>query len=169
MGIAKALIFVLVPGGYWFAGRRYLLGAGAFVLWLVAAETLVVSSVAGLEVGFRWRELAWGVAVGLYVANFALSLVYVLRRRGGGVQQQRKELYCAALEAFLAGDDAKAGKELMKLRKIDPLDPDGLFLEAEVALAAGRERRAKSLFRRCRDFDEEGKWEWEIECALERL
>ena len=63
-----------------------------FALWLLALETLVVSNIVGAAVGSSLAGPAWGVVVALYMANFALSLVYVLRRRGGTVQEQQKEL-----------------------------------------------------------------------------
>lgn len=170
MGIARDIIFVIIPGGFAFQRRRHLAGAAFLCVWLALAEIWALYELTGhAGVPATLGAFLPATVAGLYVASAAFSACIMLRKRSSAGPVDIDGLYRGAIAAFVAGDFEGAHGHLKQIRKRDPLDCDCLFLEAEVALARGRKRRAKRLFRKCMDFDEEGKWAWEIQTALEKL
>ena len=101
--------------------------------------------------------------------NCTLALCYIYRERRAPRAEEMDEMYGAALAAFAAGRDEEVLRILRNMLRRRALDPDCLFLRAQTSLRRGDKRRARRLFRKCRDFDEEGKWTWEIGAALDNL
>jgi len=163
MGIAGRVFSVIVPGGGLIRRRRYLLGAGLLLLCVLLFEGyagLLVVSPSGAP-GWLGAALFW-LAAGIWALN---ALAEGLLWASGG-EGEREEVYRRALEAFAAGEDERCEKLLASALRRGPLDADFLFLRAQAALKAGRRRRARRLFRKCRDFDEKGKWTGRIESAM---
>ena len=170
MRIARDIIFVVIPGGFAFLKRRYLAGAAFLCVWLALAESWVLHELirpAGARAGLG--GLLPAAVAALYAVSAALSAWVLARKRFCAAPGDVDGLYREAMAAFVAGDFEGAHGHLNEILKGNPLDCDCMFLKAEMALARGRKRRAKRLFRKCRDFDEEGKWAWEIQTALEKL
>ncbi len=169
MRIVKHLFFVIVPGGFGFRTGRYLLGAVFFCVWVLLVQAWIFISLTQPATLAPWLEKTVpAMALVLYGAGFALSawVAAALRMRQGSDEDV---LYSEAMKAFVAGDFDAANAMVRRILKTGALDCDCIFIQAHVALRQGRKRRAKRLFRKCRDFDEEGKWVWETERALLRL
>ncbi|MHC4712159.1 MAG: tetratricopeptide repeat protein [Planctomycetota bacterium] len=165
MGIAKRVFLVILPGGALLLRRRYLLGALYFAGWVFLITARVLFSVLGLPLtgAANWLSTAAAAVFGM---NCALALCYIYWERRAPRAEDMDETYGAALAAFAAGRDKEVLRILRKMLRRRALDPDCLFLWAQTALREGDKRRARRLFRKCRDFDEEGKWTWEVERAL---
>jgi len=147
--------------------KRRLFGAAFFCIWLALAELWAVMALTGMSLWPRWVQRAVPAAViCAYAVSFALSAWFFLRIRS---RRDCEPLYREAMAAFVAGDFDGAEENLNEILRTNALDGDCIFLKAHIALARGRKRRARRLFRKCRDFDEEGKWAWEIKSTLETL
>lgn len=149
--------------------KRYLLGAAVLALWAALVEARVglgIVSPKGLG-GYVMQALVWS-AVGIWTVN-ALVAAFFLWRSSRVGPPDRRALYLEALEAFMRGDDDECERVLKGLLRAGAPDADCLFLRAQAAAGGGRSKRAKRLFRKCRDFDEKGKWDWEIRNALRKL
>jgi tetratricopeptide (TPR) repeat protein len=169
-GIAKGALGVLIPGGGRILRRRYLSAAAELVVWAAFIEAYVLVrtvSPSGLP---RYAEavLLTGV-LGIFAVNAIVEGLRLVRDAGNASGGQLDEIYREALAAFVAGDDKKADELLRTALRFDALNVDCLYLRAEVAARLGAMARARRLFRKCRDFDETGKWNWETKAALERL
>ncbi|MCD6405951.1 MAG: hypothetical protein J7M19_09000 [Planctomycetes bacterium] len=169
MRIIKAIFAVTVPGGAAVLRKGYLLGAAVLALWVALVEAYVVLRIVSPEGlrGYVMPALVWG-AVGISAANALVAALFLWRDSRVG-PSERRALYREALEAFARGDDAECERILKGLLWAGAPDVDCLFLRAQAAAGGGRSRRAKRLFRKCRDFDEKGKWDWEIRNAIEKL
>jgi hypothetical protein len=170
MRIATRIAAVIIPGGSAFLRKSHLRGALFLLLWLVPAEAYVLVTMtkpAGLPASLP--SAAWMTAAGLWVLNATLALIHIMRSARARRDKMGEKLFSEALQAHLCGKDAEAEKLLRRLLAIDASDPDALFLRAQTAARLGKTRRAKRLFRKCRDFDEKGKWTWEIVSAMENL
>ena len=167
MGIIKAIISVLVPGAGALFRRKYFSGAAMVIMWLLLIETLIGLAVVR-PVGIADYVMPAGIAGA--IAVFALNLLTQgVQLSQAGRKAKADQMFSQALSSFVAGDDEKAEEILHDLQSIDRLDVDCLFLRAKIALKQGKTRRAGRLFRKCRDFDEKGKWSWEIRQATNRL
>ncbi len=168
MGIAKRVFLVILPGGFLLLRRRYLLGALYFAVWVFLITARALVSVPGLPATGAANWFSAGAAA-LFGMNCALALCYIYWERGAPRAEDMDETYGTALAAFAAGRDEEVLRILRKMLRRRAFDTDCLFLWAQTALRRGDKRRARRLFRKCRDFDEEGKWAWEIERALRHL
>jgi len=170
MGILKRLGAVVIPGGAPALGRKYLLGAGLLIMWVLALEAFfMLRAVSPVSVA-PWVEPALLTVVCVaWAANAVVAAAAIKRRSGTASAAARDELYRKGLAAFAAGNDEGCRSFLKKLLAADRLDADCLFLAASIALKQGKIARAKRLFRKCRDFDEKGKWSWHINAALEEI
>lgn len=148
----------------------YLLGALVFVLWSALVEAYVIVGAVNPvgTPGYVRPTLLWA-ACGVYGLNALAALLLLWKSRRAGTTESRGDLHRRALEAFARGSDRECERLLDGLGSMEALDADCLFLRAQAALRQGKRRRAKRLFRKCRDFDEKGKWSWEIAAALEKL
>ena len=170
MRIIKGIFAVLVPGAGKLLRKKYISAAFVIVLWTALAQAYVLLKAinpSGLAVYVHPALLA--ALVSIFAANAVLESLH-LARDGRAAQDERlDEVYSQALTAFLSGEHSKADELLKTALRIHNLDPDSLFLRGQVAAALGKKRRARRFLRKCRDFDEEGKWKWEIASAIERL
>jgi len=169
-GIVRGALSVLIPGAGGILRRRYLSAAAELVVWAAFIEGYVLVrtvSPSGLP---RYAEtvLLTGV-LGIFAANAIVEGLRLVRESRNAFGGRLDDIYREALAAFVAGDDKKADELLRTALRLDGLNVDCLYLRAEVAARLGATARARRLFRKCRDFDETGKWKWEIEAALERL
>jgi hypothetical protein len=170
MGILKAVFSVLIPGVGIALRRKYVLGAAIFVVWALFVEGYVLVRTvnpAGLT-NYVKPSLLAGLLV-IFAASAGRELLHLARVHGLHAADQLQELYSEALGAYVSGEDKRADEILRQALKFDKLDVDCLFLRASVAARLGRRSRARRLFRKCRNFDEKGKWGWEVERALETL
>ncbi len=170
MRIIKGVFAVLVPGAGKLLRKKYLSGAMVIVLWTALAQAYILLKAitpSGLPIYVHPALLA--ALVSIFAANAVLEVLHLARDARASQGERLDEVYSRALTAFLSGEHAKADELLKTALSIDNLDPDSLFLRAQVAAALGKKRRARRFLRKCRDFDEEGKWKWEIASAMERL
>jgi hypothetical protein len=170
MRISRDIFAVLIPGGGKLLRRKYISAAVILVSWTVALDAYIllrVLSPSGLPLYIGPALLA--AVLGVLVANAVNELTHMVRERTNIRTGRVDEFYLQALKAFVSGEDRLADGYLKDALQVDELNADCLFLRAQVAMKLGRERRARRLLRKCGDFDENGKWKWEIAAALERL
>ncbi len=169
MGNLKSVIAVFIPGSGLAFRRKYFLGAAVFVVWVLAIEGYVAAkSVNPVDAPSYVRPAFLATVIVLSAATVLWEIIVFVRSRAKAAGRL-EELYRSALARFAAGDDERAEILLREAVKLDPLDVDCLFLRAEVSRRMGNVSRARRLFRKCRDFDEKGKWKWEIDSALASL
>ena len=170
MGIIRGAFAVLIPGVGKMLRRKYAGGAAIVALWAALVECYAVVRVlnpSGLPLYIEPALLA-GI-VSIWSANAVLEGLQLERARRNRLSGRIETLYADALTAFASGEDAKADELLRSALHSDELNVDCLFLRAQVALKQGKTGRARRLLRKCRDFDEKGKWRWETQAAWERL
>jgi|GEM_PF-5665320 len=170
MGILKGVFAVIIPGAGKILRRKYLSAALILVVWTVMLEAYLLLKVirpSGLPVYVEPGLLT--ALVSVFAANVVLEIIHLARASRNIATGRLDEIHAQALAAFVAGEHQKADELLKAALRLDGLDPDCLFLRAQVAEWLGKKRRARRLLRKCRDFDEKGKWKWEIASALERL
>lgn len=158
------LLPALVPGlGHVFRGQCgrgfFLFACGAIALntaWMAA----YLDSPAVAASTLRTAGLL------LFVVTLLYSLLDVFRlsvwRGLASVRLRKSAMLAEAGAAHARGDEAVARRLLARWRRWDPTDPDLLFFAGVVEGALGRADRARALFRRCRRFDDNRRWEAEI-------
>ena len=150
--------------------RKYLKAAAVIVVFLALLQAYVLLWVirpAGVPEYAPAAVLAMMLAVA--IANVVAEIYHITRRRHFAAGGKAEELYASALRAYISGEDRKADEFLSSALGLDELNVDFLFLRAVVATRLGKIKRARRLFRKCRNIDENGKWRWEIEAALSKL
>jgi hypothetical protein len=170
MGIIRGVFAVLIPGGAMILRRKYLSAAAIMAVWTVMLEAYLLLKVirpSGVPVYVEPGLLT--ALVSVFAANVVLEIILLARASRSVSTGRLDEIYSEALAAFVAGEDQKADELLKSALRLDGLDPDCLLLRAQVAARLGKKRRARRLLRKCRDFDEKGKWKWEIHTLLEHL
>jgi tetratricopeptide (TPR) repeat protein len=170
MGILKDFFSVLIPGGGAALRRKYFRAAAVMVVFLALLQAYVLLRMvrpAGVPDYAPAAVLALMLAVA--IANAVAEGYHITRRRHFAVGGKAEELYANALRAYISGEDKKADEFLSSALSLDELNADLLFLRAVVATRLGKAKRARRLFRKCRNIDENGKWSWEIDAALSRL
>lgn len=170
MRIMRDAFAVLIPGGGKLLRRKYLSAAVILICWTGALDALILLrslNPTGLPIYIGPALLA--AVLGVSVANAANEITHIVRERKNIRTGRVEEFYMQALKAFVSGEDRLADGYLRDALQADELNADCLFLRAQVAIRLGRERRARRLLRKCGDFDENGKWKWEIAAALGRL
>jgi len=166
VGIALLLSMVL-PGmglvflGWWrtglVVGVSFSAGVnGATVLWLLAP---------GAAPG--WVPWAAGaVAIGAWLASVGGTAYAAARRLPSRSAEERDALFRDGLAAYLRGDlDAAAGTFRAVLR-LHRADVEAHLKLAMVHKARGEWRQAVAELRRCRYYDADDAWRWEVEREL---
>jgi tetratricopeptide (TPR) repeat protein len=170
VGIAKNIFAVLVPGGGKMSRRKYLSAAAVLVLWTASLDAYILLKTlkpAGIPLYVEPALLTMLVAT--FVANLVNELLHIGRERRNISTGRVDELYGQALSAYVSGEDHKADDLLKSALQLDELNADCLFFRGQVAAQLGKKRRARRLLRKCRDFDENDKWKWEIASILGQL
>ena len=167
MGIFGRFFAVIIPGGAAALRRRYLQAAIIFTVWAIALEGfLLIRIVAPEGLGQGMERLFLWTAMTLFLLHLPFGLLAAMKTARGR-ETRGEDLYSRALAAFLGGNDELAEKLLKKAMEKRPLDADCLFLRGQTALMGKRKHRARRYFRKCLVYDENGKWEREIQGALD--
>lgn len=170
MNTIRNILAVLIPGVGKILRRKYFSGAVILILWIGALDAYVLMknlNPSGVPLYVEPALLA--ALISTFAANATNEVLHIGRQQRNLSTGRVDELYSRALAAFVAGEDRSADDLLRSALRLDELNVDCLFLRGQVAGRLGRNHRARRLLRKCGDFDENGKWKWEISAILERL
>jgi hypothetical protein len=162
---AKALALGLVPGvAHILVLDRPGVGTGLFVLFVLGAY--------GAVTGLCLVEEAWAdrlylagcsVAGGTWLVGFLDAARLAVFRDYAKRAEMRDRLTKEGVHHYAGGHMKKARACFRRCLSLDSRDPDVLFWYGCAEARLGRSRRALRSFRRCRKYDLEGKWSFEIE------
>lgn len=166
--ILRRIGVVLIPGAPLAARRRYVSGALVFITWALIVEAWIfLNTVEPAGAPAKTEKFLLTAAAAVYGIHLAVELVLFIRR--GKKQESADELYLRALAAWTAGRAEDSLDLARRAARRGAGEADCLFLAANAAIAAGKRRAARRFLRKCRDFDEKGKWSWHVEETLRRL
>jgi len=170
MRIISAVFSVILPGGGAFLRKRYFLAAAELALFLALVQVyILVEIIRPTGIPARLGAAVLTGAIAIAAVNAAFEIIRLARNNHLRAANSLETLYSQALAAYISMEDAKAEEILRRALRLDGLNVDVLFLRAQVAARLGNARHARRLFRKCRNFDEKGKWGWETQVALEHL
>ena len=105
-----------------------------------------------------------------FYALCQVSLVAMLLRSRINASSPAKESYLrAGMLAAARGDDAHAEEQFLAALALDCTDVETHLNVAAVYARQGKVRRARRHLGRCRRYDVDGKWAWEVSRELERV
>ena len=167
----QALVFaILFPGlGHTALGRP---GKGMALSALFFLGGLVsVALGATLEAPWESDALFGALlfAVGVYAYSLADIALHLTRAAIGRNSAERENRFRQGVIAAATGDTDAAAEALRAALAIDSTDVEAHLHLGTLYARQGRRRKARAQLRRCRKFDVEGKWDWEVDCELERL
>lgn len=167
----SALIYaILFPGlGHTALGRP---GKGMALSALFFLGGLV-SVALGATLEAPWESEALFAAllatVGVYAYSLADIAINLARAAIGKNSVERENRFRQGVVAATSGDMDAAAEALKGTLAIDSTDVEAHLHLGSLYAGQGRRRKARAHLRRCRKFDVEGKWDWEVDCELERL
>jgi tetratricopeptide (TPR) repeat protein len=163
----RALALGVVPGAaHIFVLDRTGWGTLFFVLFVFGAD----AALAGLYLlDETWSAQSYlagcAVAGGAWLASWLDVARLIVFRDYEKRAALRARLTSEGVRHYAAGRHVKAHDAFRQCLDLDPRDPDVLFWYGCVESAMGRPRRARRAFRRCRKYDYDRKWAFEVERA----
>jgi tetratricopeptide (TPR) repeat protein len=160
----RALILGIVPGlAHIFVLDRPGWGTLHFVAFILGAD----AALAGLYL-FEDDAATWAYVGGCGVAGAAWLISWldtarlIVFRDYEKRAALRKQLTAEGVRLYAGGDLLKASGAFHRCLDLDHRDPDVLFWYGVVEAARGKTSRAIRAFRRCRHYDLDGKWDFEV-------
>jgi tetratricopeptide (TPR) repeat protein len=154
--LPNLLIFTLGLSAAFYWLRTGMLVRGVLVLAALAAavDVAVVSRFVYEQHGAVFEGSLWAMQV---VALCSASvLVYRLARRQWSADKRRRdELLSLGMQCYLREDLHEARVTYRRLHRADPWDVPACIGLANVALAAGEQRKARAMYRRAVALDRE--------------
>lgn len=159
---------IAVPGAGQVIIGHSLRGLSIFAVFGLAMDGVVLGFY-GPVFGASADGLVMGA--GLFaILLWCYSLYDVWRRTFGrmreGRQTEKAKHFRAGLVHYLSKELDEAAREFRFVLRLDDEDLDALFYLAMALHQAGRERRARRLFKRCLALDDLEKWRDEIDLHL---
>jgi len=171
MAVAAALVLaVLLPG----------MGL-VFIGWLRTGSVLGVVFAAGLDLLLAGTLLApgalptWVVAAGavtaglVWSASVGLTAFAVFRRGPGRTAAERDRLFREGLAAYLRTDYEAAGAAFRSILRLCPSDAAAHLRLAMVHKAQARPTDQRAALRRCRFYDDDDTWRWEVAREMDEM
>ena len=160
--IASTALSIVLPGmghfflGYWVEGFIlsfiYSVALQGFLIGVFVSPGRFASA---LPVTFFVMLVAvWLATQGLFILK--------VRSEEQKDLEERNRLFRKFMIAMLKNDLENARRQLERILETDREDVDALFHLCQLLRATGDNEGAEKVLKRCRDFDEEGKWKWEL-------
>ena len=135
----------------------------------------------GLDAVLAWR-LVWpgwapvwavlsagGLAMGAWVVSVVLTGLQVSRGDPARSAEERETLFREGLAAYLRGDHEAAAGAFRAVLRLFRGDVEAHLRLALVYKARGEPEAARAALRRCRFYDADDTWRWEVERELAGL
>lgn len=164
------LLSLILPGmGHTSIGRP-LRGVAVTVLFTVGLTSTVArgAAVARPLLDTTFTALLLGTVL-VYLLCQLLLLRVLIRASVSAARPAKEDHLRAGLAAAVRGDAERAEREFRRVLAIDPTDVEAHLNLGTVLAQSGNVRRARRFLKRCRRFDIDGKWDWEVEQELAAL
>ena len=164
--IASTALSIALPGmghfllGYWVEG--FLLS----LVYSIALQGFLIGVF--VSPGKFASALPVSFLILLVVVWLATQALFILKVRGEEEKdfEKRSRLFRKFMIAMLKNDLEDARRQLERILEADREDVDALFHLHQLLKATGDNEGAGKMLKRCRDFDEKGKWKWELADTL---
>ena len=167
----QALLLGLVPGlAHVVVLDRAGIGTLFFVLFVAGADAALAGMFL-LETSWATDAYLGGCALAgaAWLASWLDMARLAVFRDYGKREEIRKRLTSEGVRQYAAGHMLKARGSFRKCLSMNHRDVDSLFWYGCIEARLGRVRRARRAFRRCRRYDLERKWAFEVEEQERRL